>query len=69
MDQGNLHGKQFVKGEATKRCIAKVKLLWPVERLNCLPERHKTVARLHLCRQGINQRWTEFVKKGPYRPP
>ena len=69
MDQGNLHGKQFVKGQATKRCITKVKLLWPVERLNGLSERHKTVARLHLCRQRINQRRTEFVKKGSYRPP
>ena len=47
MYERNLHREELIKGEAAKCRIAKVKLLWPVQRLNRLRKRHEAVARLH----------------------
>jgi hypothetical protein len=69
MHERNLHCEQLIKGEAAECRIAKVKLLWPVQRLNRLGERHETVARLHRLWQRINKIGAELVEKRPHRTP
>ena len=38
MHERDLHREQLIKGKAAQCRISKVKLLWPVQRLNCLRE-------------------------------
>jgi hypothetical protein len=69
MDKRNLHSEEFIEGEAAECRITKVKLLWPVQRLNRLCERHESIARLHRAWQRIDKVGTELIKEGPYGPP
>ena len=67
MDKRNLHREEFIEGEAAECRIPKVKLLWPVQRLNRLCERHEPIARLHRIGQRINKVRAELVEKASHR--